>query len=391
MSINYYLKLNPFNRINQEESILFNFFRGLSAYAVLLSHLWQIIWDRNNSDHTSILYICAANAVMAFFVLSGYMITTSIYRNASEYQFKDFNLLHFAKDRLVRLYPPLVFSFLIVFLVYIAAKFFELNGRYELSSIDLWGSLAFLQDIFKGIPTPVMNNPLWSLSYEFWFYVIGSLLGLLIFKRSIKFLVLIGFIFIILYLFGNFRTFIPGFIIWLSGGLIAILHQNRSFERFKYIKLFYILLFLLILFYLFTFVYKGTYSQLLHSFSKYVFGIWFALLLCLSIMSKVTQRVKFGKNYVYNVIANSSAYSYTLYIIHWPLLLLFSGIGLSFNPSSILGKLITTFISAILIVLIAKKSANFTENKKEIFNALTKLKSLLQTNNLKQKTYEKSE
>tara|TARA_B110000211_G_C13881210_1_gene465208 strand:+ start:245 stop:736 length:492 start_codon:yes stop_codon:yes gene_type:complete len=113
-----YIDLKPFNRIAKKESILFNFFSRTECICGVICTLALTIWDNGESDHSSILYICAVNAVMAFFVLSGYFITTSIYRNASELQFKDFHFIPFAKDKLIRLYPPLVFSFIIVFLVY---------------------------------------------------------------------------------------------------------------------------------------------------------------------------------------------------------------------------------------------------------------------------------
>jgi peptidoglycan/LPS O-acetylase OafA/YrhL len=109
-------------------------------------------------------------AVILFFLLSGFVIHYSYSRKPVEYNV-------FIKDRFLRIFVPLIPALLLSYIISSASE-------GQLISPDLLSfgaNLLMLQDISSlkpGVITdPYMgNSALWSLSYEWWFYMIYILL-----------------------------------------------------------------------------------------------------------------------------------------------------------------------------------------------------------------------
>ena len=140
--------------------------RGLAAFYVVLHH---------TIDHKTavgglpvgFLLRFGQEAVILFFLLSGFVINYSFKvgkdKSFSTYLFK----------RGTRIYIPLFFVFL---LGYVGLSY----NRGELINPELWTllkNILMLQDWDKVKPNvlaePYMGNtPLWSLSYEWWFYML---------------------------------------------------------------------------------------------------------------------------------------------------------------------------------------------------------------------------
>ncbi len=108
-------------------------------------------------------------AVVIFFVLSGYVVAYSTLN-------KNRGVRHYIIARLSRLYSVLIPALALTALLFcigsaIAPSFYHDFSRgseplrYVLCSV-------FLQNIWFFSACPVSNNPLWSLSYEFWYYAI---------------------------------------------------------------------------------------------------------------------------------------------------------------------------------------------------------------------------
>ncbi|HMO76684.1 MAG TPA: acyltransferase family protein [Sphingopyxis sp.] len=199
--------------------------RALFALAVAFAHLWALLI--RDYQPTSNLLVQAAyfaagfghQAVILFFVLSGYWITGSVARNAA----RGWSWRGYLIDRLSRLLIVLV-PVLILGGILDAAGLFVLQspthldqtGAYvmrkdvaaDLSPLVLLGNLAFLQFIVPAFGT---NGPLWSLSYEFWFYIWFPTFWLLIRRRQLS----LGILSL------AFAWFVPalalGFLIWLCG------------------------------------------------------------------------------------------------------------------------------------------------------------------------------
>jgi len=143
----------------------------LAAFTVLVYHaLYQ--WLNAYPKLLALFNDLSHAAVVVFFVLSGYLIaytTTSNNRGPRQY----------AVARLSRLYsmviPALVITAIVEVLVHflnpeMAAEYTRGNPvpRYALC-------IAFCNEIGLFSASPPINNPLWSLSYEFWYYTIFGL------------------------------------------------------------------------------------------------------------------------------------------------------------------------------------------------------------------------
>jgi len=108
-------------------------------------------------------------AVILFFLLSGFVIGHSTSR-------KPFNALAYLRARFLRIFIPLFPALALSFLAQAVIR-----GRFPSPDLrSLMGNIFMTQDL-TSLPgtwtAPYMgNNPLWSLSYEWWFYVAFLLL-----------------------------------------------------------------------------------------------------------------------------------------------------------------------------------------------------------------------
>ncbi len=173
--------------------------RGLAAIMVLLAH-WRIglFVDideiKNPTIPTRAFYFLTSlggQAVVVFFVLSGYLVGGSVLRavRANRWSWKSYLI-----DRGTRLYvvllPAVIFGGL---LDWAGLSLFGAHGVYSragqemglttlpvastLTPRELFGNLAFLQSMPLPQIFPVgTNHSLWTLSFEFWYYMLFPLL-----------------------------------------------------------------------------------------------------------------------------------------------------------------------------------------------------------------------
>ncbi|MGF7081429.1 acyltransferase family protein [Mucilaginibacter sp. UYCu711] len=156
--------------ISGYSSVVLDTLRILAALMVVFHHLQQHFLFSIESG--KIIENLAHSAVVVFFVLSGYVIafTTTV---------KNRGGLQYLIARFSRLYsivlPALVITAICQFIVSLNSPrlyAFYTRGaswpRYLLS-------LSFLNEIWFFSAAPPMNGPLWSLSFEFSFYMIFGL------------------------------------------------------------------------------------------------------------------------------------------------------------------------------------------------------------------------
>jgi peptidoglycan/LPS O-acetylase OafA/YrhL len=140
--------------------------RGFAAVYVFLSHfVLERIFDK--ASLFGLPFRFGQEVVILFFLMSGFVIAWSYEQQV------DKAFLTFFKKRMLRVYP-----------IYILALILSvtLAGNYSsLLSFDfffqLFGNLVMLQDFEAGKPgvwfSPLGgDSPLWSLSYEWWFYML---------------------------------------------------------------------------------------------------------------------------------------------------------------------------------------------------------------------------
>jgi len=198
----------------------------------------------NDTIPLNVLYFLTGfghQAVMVFFVLSGFLIASSVLRNLerSTWSWRDY-----AIDRAVRLYLVLVPGLLIGgVLDIVGLHYFNQQGIYStpllpfggtafaqrLTISSFFGSLLFLQTRFTTVFGS--NDPLWSLFNEFWYYVLFPALiwlMLCINRRSKKAMIYLCVAIFAAWILG---TALAGFVVWLSGAIVALTARNLPFPK----------------------------------------------------------------------------------------------------------------------------------------------------------------
>jgi peptidoglycan/LPS O-acetylase OafA/YrhL len=153
--------------------------RGLAASIVLIHHLTVFfpsaitkLFGQGTTAARSIELLSALNteAVMLFFVISGFCIRSS----SQKLDFRHWNdALYYGRRRFARIVPLYWLALAFAGLIGVILK---LSGDHAYSLATLIGNLGFLQtsEAAKGVWfVPYgQNGPLWSISYEAFYYAL---------------------------------------------------------------------------------------------------------------------------------------------------------------------------------------------------------------------------
>lgn len=170
--------------------------RTAAAVIVAISHARDVVMaDYNGNPFYAPFYAATGfghSGVVVFFVLSGFWISRAVLGRIDGPHFWRDYLIDRLSRLLIVLVPALLLGGLLDWLgaVHLALPLYGgASGSHSIVSpvIDqlgwkvLAGNLAFLQTI--AVPTWGSNGPLWSLAYEFWFYIWFPALALLLIRR----------------------------------------------------------------------------------------------------------------------------------------------------------------------------------------------------------------
>jgi len=215
--------------------------RGIAALLVVIGHLRTLIFkDFNQAGNGGIglkfFYFITGfghQAVIVFFVLSGFFIISSIHNSVINHKW---NLSNYVINRLTRLWVVLIPALLLGWVFdWIGLHYYTnsytysgciqtlpgINPSNSLQVKNFVGNLFFLQTII--VPTFGSNGALWSLANEFWYYVLFPLLYFS-FKNGSKIRVRIMLFFLFVLLFYILGAQIDMyFLVWLMGGLTYVL------------------------------------------------------------------------------------------------------------------------------------------------------------------------
>ena len=323
--------------------------RGLSVILVILYH-----FKLSNLDFQIIRggFI----GVDIFFIISGFIITKIIIEN----KIQSFSLLYFYERRIKRIIPllsvVLIVSISSLFFVF---DFFLLNKNINVSfsiatavsNFYFWASAVLYQFAEKN---SLINLHFWSLSIEMQFYIFFPLL-FIFFKNKEKFIHYIVFILVCLsYLFvlTNYKThnmfnfynsfsrvfeFLSGTIIYLYSGSI----KQKIKEKFH--THIYLLGFILLFLYL-----QFLQNEDFHP-SPYtlVFIIGIGLMIIFN-RDDSFKKIKLGFSYLGKI-------SYSLYLWHFPILVLGSYYFIEFTDSKKIILILACFIISIVTYFIIEK------------------------------------
>lgn len=260
-----------------------DFIRFVAAVLVIFSHAYPLTTGNNGSELFAVLtngqMTFGHLAVITFFIISGFLITQSFDRS------KD--IVKFMKARILRIFPGLI---VVVFLAaFVLGPFFTTLSlkdylfNYQtlqyLTTISLYWIHYDLPGVFQNNVYPVaVNGSLWTLYYEFVFYIVVGVLG--VSRLLNKWVLIVGFVVctILFYLsIGSeyvnlFRYFCAGMLFyvyrkkiilnfWLA--ILSLVLLLISVE-FGYLKFFFPIFGSYLIFY---FAYQSKVN--LHNFGKY--------------------------------------------------------------------------------------------------------------------------
>lgn len=186
--------------------------RGFAALYVVAHHLK--LYQYNKLGY---LTSQGQGAVILFFVLSGFVMYYANYRikSANSFDFKTYFIKRFR-----RIYPVFILALLLAY----GSACIEAGSWMPVDYSNLMGNLFNLQD-HNRIPNNwfasyYKNGPLWSLSYEWWFYMIFFPIFKFVDDNKQKYLALgitlLGYITFQLY-FNKVSITLSYFLIWWSG------------------------------------------------------------------------------------------------------------------------------------------------------------------------------
>jgi peptidoglycan/LPS O-acetylase OafA/YrhL len=301
--------------------------RGLAALAVCAGHLRAfLLVDFGEVGSPGILdrlfYFATGlghQAVLVFFVLSGYLVGGSV---LTAYQSRRWSWTNYALRRMTRLWTVLLPALVLTLILDSLGRYWgqegyrgALNSLYgsgptleapaDLRATVFLGNAVFLQTIH--VRCFGTNGPLWSLANEFWYYAIFPLLCGAIFVRSFSLRVLY------VILAGALIWWLPSGLVW--SGLIWLLGVGSFWAgRFEFLRKIWrhpVWLFATGIFSIGSLVVSKTGSML---GSDWVIGIAFALWIVG--MSCTDHSVLWIKT----LASRLSEMSYTLYLVHFPML-----------------------------------------------------------------------
>ena len=226
-------------------------FRALAALSVMFSHLRAFCFvEYGYVDQIHLTALVKAfygttrfghQSVMVFFVLSGFLISSSIFRKLQQ---GTWSWRNYAIDRSVRLYAVLIPGLVLGYAWdTLGVKAFNSSGIYsaplqpfgamvpinDLSLTALIGNLLFLQN--RLMPVFGSNGPLWSLFNEFWYYILfPAVVFALLYAVKSRFASAFACTLIATSACWILQGQLEGFVIWFFGCGVSVFVRYASFK-----------------------------------------------------------------------------------------------------------------------------------------------------------------
>lgn len=345
--------------------------RGFAALYIVFHHARLVCWESyysgylkhpnlyNRFDKVCLYFFTffkyGSCAVTLFFVLSGLVIHHKQAHQIQESENFRFDLRSYLKNRIRRIFPPLIFCILLMVILASTTTFCFLQPYPDnLSAKTIFANLTFITNPFFSVAGN--NFPLWSLRVEWWIYMAYPLL-LLINRRKIYLGYLIVLITSIILYYLNFNRqyfWIETFLYlptWCIGAYIA----DVLSERIKFFKFLNILLILLPI----SLILQGKYNDFI---SDFMFGIG----LLPVFIFLLSDRKSLAKDIINKLIGRFkffSGFSYTLYIIHFPIQAFIRFIYLRYHQQQLPHSFYLAFVGIFTSVLVAYLSHFYTEKR----------------------------
>jgi peptidoglycan/LPS O-acetylase OafA/YrhL len=322
----------PFGQ--SKASVSLDAMRGIAALLVCSDHCRHILFAEYHEVANRALFLPYAitstghQSVVIFFVLSGFLVGGSVFRSLDQNRW---SWKRYLTHRFVRLWLVLIPALLLCFAWDSLGQFLhqhhlglntallqQIPGRVPASPIQqrlglsmdetlstFLGNVFFLQTIL--VQTFGSNGPLWSLSYEFWYYLLFPCAVLAIRSRHgvpSRLLFAAGFFLMAFFVGKNICTFFP---LWIMGAVLIYLPRPRCSFLWRVVA---------------TVIYSTIFvgcTQISRHFpigSDYILGVATTFYLWLLLAAK--ERSSHGTGEL--LARNLARFSYTLYLVHMPFL-----------------------------------------------------------------------
>ncbi|POZ52104.1 acyltransferase family protein [Methylovulum psychrotolerans] len=293
--------------------------RFIAAFMVVAIHarggVW-LDWGRLQAGSRTLLsaiFFAVTRAgtewVLVFFILSGFLVGGKLIERLEN---NTFDLRVYMIDRITRIWVPLLPA-------HIWAAYVAYMAEKSLSWRELFGSLIGLQGIFTRAFAE--NYPLWSLAYEIWFYFLGGCLAIWL-RSASRLRILAGFGIVVgMAIFTQLNVVF--LFAWILGASTYWMCHEKSNTGLGVLGCF-----LIVVGFALSQVRSASVSVDLSAWLQYVPSSNVAMLvlslgiaLVFPILTQLRPKSKFGGQ-INAVGGKFAAFSYTLYLTHYPSLYL---------------------------------------------------------------------
>jgi len=371
---------------NRRHSLQFlDALRGIAALYVMISHAKWLLWEgyyqgfiKDSARYSVIekisvyaLSIFKYNhqAVIFFFVLSGFVIHLKYSKNIATYGDAGFSVKKYLVKRIKRIYPPFLLSMAITFIldgigshlnytIYYGATPDNIINTIITKQHDLVnfiGNLFFIQNEYIGVWGT--NGPSWSLKYEWWFYMLYPILIYINKKSVLNSLLAVTALFIVSNLVPNlvnisfFIVVLKYLALWWLGAVLADVYNKRipiNHHKFCFLVFLFPLLIIIEILKINIDFFANDFLWALGFFG--LLNLFFYL-----------QEKGFVFSWTMKLQWLGDC-SYTLYIIHFPILVFLNGVILHYTNNSmprslvfIFPGIVISFVFAYLLHFIVEK------------------------------------
>jgi peptidoglycan/LPS O-acetylase OafA/YrhL len=348
-------------------------FRGIAALVVFFHHIYTKFYNlfpNRNSWYSYLLnYISSLNeeAVLFFFFISGFSIALSLNGRLPSSN-KEINFYLFKRVR--RIVPLYMLALCLTAICGVVTQEFWIDHSFRLQ--NLIGNLLFLQNSnsYTGnwfVPYG-KNGPLWSISFEMWYYIFLPSIFLFQFKITRNYIrsnylidlgLLISWCATIFSIWLNKQFYLPWiayltlFILWYLGFWIGI-HYKQKTLSLKH--LFYLLIITSFHFIISQAVDSATLVRL--RTGTMISSIFLIFYFLKKYLSYIYNRIEYIFYFLFNEIGS---FSYPLYLIHFPILLVCK----KYFPDSSFALIVTVIfilcLSSVLEIWFKKQKFYFFE------------------------------
>jgi peptidoglycan/LPS O-acetylase OafA/YrhL len=348
--------------------------RGLLSVIVLFGHILQIFLFPVigiKGYFQSFFGLLSNLSVVVFFFLSGMLICLSA-KNISSSN-NGFNWIKYLVNRVARIYPALIVSIVLGFILihlaqtinsttsiqkiynekYLARESFMISTRHFILSFFMVNS-----DFWK------INGPIWSLIIEWWLYISGLFFFLFISQKKYKVIYILLAVFFCYLAIDKNKGFFNGniyyAIIWYLGVLYTL---NSDFRNTIEKVSATIINVLLVLSFIGLFFAKELELTHVYGILQIVFSLTFL---------KSLLNISLPKYFI-----KVAQYSYTLYIVHFPILLFAFTFLHRYTSSNYYILFITSVGLFFFVLFLSDVIAKYAEQKnyfrEKIFKVIDKI------------------